>query len=769
MGIEAKINYQLNKYPLIKKVIKRVYQRTMYTLSPKIKSEGNIERVSPNDPNYEYFFGYYDKSPWDATDRYMLCMKANDTWNDVSPKETAQIIIIDTERKNKVTVLAETHSWNVQQSCMLQWLGPDYSNRVIYNDYRDGRYCSIILYLNFNKEEIEVQEEKVIPAPVYSVAADGTFALTLDFSRLYRLRPGYGYYNVPETTANEKLPDKTCIWKVDLVSGDVKSVLKYTDFANFEPRFEMCEAEHKVNHIMISPNGKRFMVLYRWFNGQRKYTRLVTCNIDGTDMYNLSDDDMVSHCCWKNDNEILAFENKKNSGNGYYLMRDKSKEYEHYWKGIDYDGHPSYSPDGSKVVFDSYPDRARIASVMLSDSDNRISEKVNTVARVFAPFKYDNDTRCDLHPRWNRKGNKICFDSVFEGHRGLYIIKLQQEEYDRIYYRKEYFDDKKKSEDIKFSIITPVFNSFSLMERYFESLNNQSYKNFEIILVDDGSSDGSYEKLLEYQKTSNLIIKILKTEKNSGPGYARNIGIEAASGEWITFIDNDDWVSIELLSKVYRIIKREEADCVIYDYFIEREGKEKIVAKSVIGESGGNISVAKCVMSVTNHAVGKFYKRSNCVKNEVYFPHTRRCEDVTFTTLAVSVCKNIYYLEEPMYYYFQRGASLSNNSNLGEKDMVDAFRILQERIEDKYPYEIKEKSIRDLLYGGVLLMCKAEKNNKEIKDYIKNYEKKYPGWFNCNMVNKVGKAKYIFLQCIRFKQIGILKFLSKVHTKLIKG
>ena len=67
---------------------------------------------------------------------------------------------------------------------------------------------------------------------------------------------------------------------------------------NFEPRSEMKEegSVHKVNHIMLSPNGKRFMVLYRWFNGQRKYTRLITCNVDGTDMYVLSDDDMVSHC-----------------------------------------------------------------------------------------------------------------------------------------------------------------------------------------------------------------------------------------------------------------------------------------------------------------------------------------------------------------------------------------------------------------------------------------------------------------------------------------
>ena len=388
----------------------------MYSVSSKIKSEGNIVRISPNDGK-EYFFGYYDKSPWDATGRYMLCMKADDTWSDVSPKRPAAIILIDTQNDNAVTELAKTYTWNVQMSCMLQWLGPDYSSRIIYNDFRDGKYVSVIL-------KLATKEEKVIPFPIYSVAMDGSFALSLDFSRLYRLRPGYGYYNVPEATANEKLPDKPCIWRVDLNSGEVKAILKYTDFAKFEPRPEMEEAEHKVNHIMLSPNGKRFMVLHRWFQGQRKYTRLVTCNADGTDMYNLSDDDVVSHCFWKNDKEIFAFENKKEMGYGYYLMKDKTNQYERFWRGLDFDGHPSYSPDGSKIVFDRYPDRARLATVMVSDAENRNKDKVKTIVRVFAPFKYDNDTRCDLHPRWSRDGKKICFDSVFEGSRGVYVIEL---------------------------------------------------------------------------------------------------------------------------------------------------------------------------------------------------------------------------------------------------------------------------------------------------------------------------------------------------------
>ncbi len=424
MNLEQKINYQLNKFPAIKKYIKRIYQRTMYVLSPKVKSEGNIVRISPDDTSHEYFFGYYDKSPWDITDRYMLCMRANDTWSDVSPKEKAEIIMIDTavaeDDKNRVKRIAYTCSWNVQQACMVQWLGPDFSSRILFNDFRDGKYVAVI-------KELASGNEKVIPAPVYTVSKDGKTALTLDFSRLYNLLPGYGYYNVPEKTKGVALPDATAVWKIDLESGEVADLLTYKDFSTFQPRVEMQEegSIHKVNHLMLSPNGKRCMVLYRWFVGQRKYTRLVTFDTsDGKNMYVLSDDDMVSHCFWKDDEYILAFENKKGYGPGYYLMKDKTQEYIHCWPELKGDGHPSYSPNGKQIVTDSYPDRARVASIRIMDGNDEKKDVTTVVARVFAPFKYDNDTRCDLHPRWNRKGDTICFDSVFEGHRGLYIVKV---------------------------------------------------------------------------------------------------------------------------------------------------------------------------------------------------------------------------------------------------------------------------------------------------------------------------------------------------------
>lgn len=722
MSIEQKINYQLNKYPDVKKVIKRAYQRSMYAISPKIKSEGNIVRISPDDNNHEYFFGYYDKSPWDISDRYMLCMRANDTWSNVSPREKADILLIDTEKAEKdperVKKIAETRAWNVQQSCMLQWLGPDYSSKILYNDYRDGKYCSVILTL-------ETMEERVINAPVYSVAADGSFALTLDFSRLYELRPGYGYYNVPEITKGIALPDSTAIWKVDLVTGEVTTLLKYTDFANFEPRPEMKEegSVHKVNHIMLSPNGKRFMVLYRWFNGQRKYTRLITCNVDGTDMYVLSDDDMVSHCYWKNNSAILAFENKKKTGPGYYLMKDKTDKYIHCWPQFSNDGHPSYSPDGKYIVTDSYPDRARVASINLMDGNERKKENT-TIARVFAPFKYDNDTRCDLHPRWNHSGDKICFDSIFEGHRGLYVVEIEK--------------NKKNitSNEKKISVIVPVYNVEQYLERCVESILTQTYNNIELILVDDGSTDRSSD-LCDELKGRYPSIKVIHKD-NGGLSSARNEGMKYATGDYLAFVDSDDWIAKDIYFEC--IDKFEKYDGDVVDYLpiytdgssipkrTNKEMVEIVEGEDILYDYLWRGQTETCPFSVCR----KLYKRE--LFNQIEFPLGRLNEDIVTNFLVLKNANKIVHISKIGYYYFQNPKSISNGKlKKIDFDLIYASEELCRLSKDLVNKEIYELAQIKLARSYFSLLAKAatggfadDINKKKcIKDLTYNLRKNY--------------------------------------------
>lgn len=763
MSFEQKVNYQLNKIPKVKKVIKRVYQGMMYTISPKIKSEGKITRISPDDVSHEFFFGYYDKSPWDISDRYMLCMRADNTWSDVSPREKADILLIDTAlpegNRERVRKIAETHSWNVQQACMLQWLGPDFSSRILFNDYRNGQYVAIIF-------EISTGREHVVSAPVYTVSTDGKVALTLDFSRLYNLRPGYGYYNIPEKTKGIALPDAPAIWKIDMETGKVDALLTYRDFAEFQPRPEMQETDsvHKVNHLMISPNGKRCMVLYRWFVGQRKYTRLITFDVaDGKNMYVLSDDDMVSHCFWKDNEHILAFENKKNSGTGYYLMRDKTQEYRRCWRELTGDGHPSYNSDKSYIVTDSYPNRARIQYLKVMEGEN---SEPQTLVKVFSPFKYDNDTRCDLHPRWNHTGDKICFDSVYEGHRGLYVADIF--DVNGLTASNKQDDIKKITADHEerplISVIVPVYNVNKYLRRCVNSIKTQSYTKTEIILVDDGSTDGS-DELCDRLQRSDSRIKVIHKE-NGGLSSARNAGLEVARGSYIAFVDSDDWIASDIYDKCVQIIKRYK--CEVVDFCVEFVKNETSVKRrrafSDICVEGEEIlydylyrgQTEKCPFSVCR----KLYKKE--LFNELKFPEGKINEDIAINFKILQKCKRMVRISDVGYYYFQGNDNSITSGVLRKKDfdLLEAGRELCRLSSGCKNPEINKLAQIKLYRSYFSLLAKAvtggaadDVNKKDMEFLAKNLRKN----FNILMKSPMPKNRKLMIiaLCINYKIIKI--------------
>lgn len=721
MSLEQKINYQLNKYPGVKKVVKSAYQHAMYAISPKIKSEGNITRISPDDPNHEYFFGYYDKSPWDATDRYMLCMRAKDTWSDVSPKEKADILLIDTSLpetdKRRVRKIAETRAWNVQQSCMLQWLGPDFSSHILYNDCRNGKYVSVIL-------ELATGKERIINAPVYTVSSDGKTALTLDFSRLYNLRPGYGYYNVPEKTKGIALPDATAVWKIDLETGEVSDLLTYKDFATFQPRPEMKETEavHKVNHLMLSPDGKRFMVLYRWFVGERKYTRLITCNVDGSDMYVLPDDDMVSHCFWRDNSCILAFENKKNGGTGYYLMKDKTQKYKHCWSELTGDGHPSYSPDRKRIVTDSYPDRARIQYIRVMRDEK---SKPEIAAKVFSPFKYDNDTRCDLHPRWNHAGDKICFDSVFEGHRGVYVINLPKE--------KSNIRTIVEQNELVTCVI-PSYKRCDTVTRAIDSVLAQSYKNVEVCLVDDNIPGDEYslklqEALKKYEGDPR--VRYIAQEEHINGAVARNVGIKAAKGSYIGFLDDDDeWLPTKIERQMSILQKDQSLDAVTALWGLYLNGEE---IRKCAPYTANNLQFKVFLREVAVFTSTLLIKKTAIERFGGFDGNLLRHQDLQFLVDALAVSK---FEVLPEYLVKLHGDSEINKPNV--EKLIDAKKAFfdsvnkefrkysksdQKRIKNAHYYEVVFQALKAKNFGVVVKYAtKAGIKPKSIKDLMKRFK-----------------------------------------------
>lgn len=544
VSLEEKGKKIFAKFPKTRRFLKKIYQVAMYTIShEKSKAEGNITRVSPNDS--EYFYGYYDKSPWDATDRYMLALRVKNAHKKADSTKEGEVVVIDTATNNKIIKVGVTHCWNSQQGCMAQWIGPDFKSKIIYNDFRNNKYVSVLY--NF----IDKKEEKVFDMPIYDVSKDGTFALTLDFSRLHRLRKGYGYANIPEKTKNELCPKSACVWKLDLNYGKIEEVITYSDLADFETREDMIKAEHKINHIMISPNGKRFMVLHRWFKNKEKFTRLVTMDIDGTNLYNLSDDNFVSHCCWKNNNEILSFLRKNKSGNHYYLMKDKTKEYKLLWPELNTDGHCTYSYDGKFVITDTYPNRKRMARVYLCNEENNTTK---LLAKVFSPFKYDNDVRCDLHPRWNHDGSKVCIDSVHEEKKQMYIIDLSEE------IKKA--SSKPKNKDVV--ILMTTYNGEKYIKEQIESLLNQEEVEVQILIRDDGSTDNTINILEEYSKKYKNISWYKGEHLNVQKGFL-DLLKKSPDSNYYAFCDQDDvWDKDKLKIAITSIENKKSDNPIVY-------------------------------------------------------------------------------------------------------------------------------------------------------------------------------------------------------------
>lgn len=656
--LEIWVHDHILKNDTIRHFIYGLYQRFLYYISPKISVEGNVEIITPDD-GFEYLFGYYDKSPWSPSGHFMLATRVKSTTKKADSTETAEIVTIDLLNNKTIKTVATTRCWNVQQGCMAQWIDDE---KILYNDYRNGGYCSIV-------KNIYSGDERIIDMPVYAVSMDKKIALTLDFNRLHRLRPGYGYANEKESTCDEICPDKTCIWKINLESNIITPLLKYSDFANFEARSDMKGAEHKVNHLMISPDGNRFMVLHRWFKNNVKYTRLVTCNIDGTNMYNLSDDDFVSHCCWKNNEEILSYLNKHDGGKGYYLMKDKTKEYSRLWTELAMDGHPTYSYDGQHIVTDTYPDRKRIQTLYVMTGDS-----VKRIARVFSPFKFGGDVRCDLHPRWKQDGSQICFDASFKGKRSICVVNVENNNLEI-----------SSHSNTKVSVIIPCYNCETFIGETLQSLKNQTYKNFEVVLVNDGSKDETLSILNKWQRESDLDIRIINQD-NSGVSVARNRGVLEASGDYILFLDSDDIYHEDYIKLLVLSLNNNNYDTVFcrvsrnlkeVHQFITDITQIKIISKQE--------AMDKLLFEMGSYSfVCYLYKKSILNKHNIEFDiNTKFGEDREYNWKYLTHCKSFLWINMPLYGYRVNLESVTKKTSSWRKtDLLKAVKRIEAYLVD---------------------------------------------------------------------------------------
>jgi len=360
------------------------------------------------------FFGYYNISPFNINGDMLFCMTNSDSIRNCG-KNLLEIYIY---KFNKgYNFLTSTNSWNWQQGCMLQWINN--KDTIIFNKFsnENNEYYSEIRNINTGKC-------RNIDKPIYSVSKNGDFALSLDFSRLASLRSDYGYFNKKVSENIDNID--SAIWFIDILDNRISPILNFQDIIDFEYSDRFSDSIHWVNHIDISPDNSRFMFLHRWRSNNNdktvRHTRLLTANINGKDLYCLADDEMVSHCSWKDSKHIVSFCRKKAFGDRYYLLEDKTNNFNIFkHKKLKQDGHPSFLPYSDWLLTDTYPDKSRMSEIILYNIKNN---KLYIIGKFFQPLKNIGECRCDLHPRCDRTGRYISFDSCHDRKRGFYILDI---------------------------------------------------------------------------------------------------------------------------------------------------------------------------------------------------------------------------------------------------------------------------------------------------------------------------------------------------------
>lgn len=249
----------------------------------------------------------------------------------------------------------------------------------------------------------------------------------------------------------------------------------------------------------------------------------------------------------------------------------------------------------------------------------------------------------------------------------------------------------------KVSIIIPVYNASSYIEDCIASLMAQTMDDIEVLLVDDHGHDDSMERAKRFidAHPSGKAFRLLATPSNSGPGPARNAGVEQAQGEYVGFVDSDDVVEPDFCERLYKASKEHDADIAYCQALLVKPAGISPMCNPVI--EGGEFSGDKRRFFLTHYTtlfVSFLYRRSILNEYGIRFPATRSAEDSYFLTCALLASKRIACVDEPLYQYLVHEESLSEVRNPNRYlDKIKSFDLLMEFAREHGLYEANREEL----------------------------------------------------------------------------
>ena len=301
----------------------------------------------------------------------------------------------------------------------------------------------------------------------------------------------------------------------------------------------------------------------------------------------------------------------------------------------------------------------------------------------------------------------------------------------------------------KVSVIVPIYNVEKFLSKCLDSLVNQTLDDIEIILVNDGSTDNSGNIAKEYKdKYSDKIIYFEK--ENGGLSDARNFGIPYTKGEYIAFLDSDDYIEEDAYEKMYEKAKKEDADYIECDFIWEYPNKQ------IFDKRIEYIDKKDMVAKVRVVAWNKLIKRELIIKNNITFPKGLRYEDIEFTYKLIPFLEKVSYIDKPFVHYVQRKNSIANVQNV---KTADIFTILEnvekyykeKNLYDEYKEQIEYNYARYLLCSSLKRMCKVGDKAKRKELIKKTWEKlnsKYPKWHKNNILKSMHTGKSLYMRTV---------------------
>ena len=312
---------------------------------------------------------------------------------------------------------------------------------------------------------------------------------------------------------------------------------------------------------------------------------------------------------------------------------------------------------------------------------------------------------------------------------------------------------------MKLSVIVPVYNVEKYLDKCLNSLANQTFKEMEVIIVNDGSLDNSEEIIDKYVKKYDNFTSYKK--KNGGLSSARNYGIKYASGEYIAFLDSDDYVTYDMYEKMYEKAKSNNFDMVVCDVNYVSNDKEWVVTSNIKNDT---TDIKKVMYNIYPAAWNKIFKKEILVNNKIYFKEGVWFEDVEFIYRLLPYIKNIGVIHEPFNQYVQREGSITNTVNKKIYDYVynmdSIIDFYKEReIYDEYKKELEYSYVRYVYATFIKSILRYDYNDylTGVDFAIKSVHDYYP---------KYRKNKYFYKSIKGLYLIMFNKFTAKILYKM---